>query len=138
MGVGHTTGTSASITEERLPAGIAATGSMVSKAATPNGTDGRQINGIRHENGGPTREGAKGGAADGTPRQKKENIMPKAQDVTELKDYQLGDCLGKGAFGSVFRALNMGTGETVAVKQVKLVSKLRSICLFPFWNPSTP
>jgi serine/threonine protein kinase len=32
----------------------------------------------------------------------------------------LGDCLGKGAFGSVYRALNWGTGETVAIKQVKL------------------
>ncbi|KAL9030914.1 MAG: hypothetical protein Q9196_001022 [Gyalolechia fulgens] len=46
---------------------------------------------------------------------------------------QLGDCLGKGAFGSVFRALNMGTGETVAVKQVKLAdlpkSELRVITL---------
>ena len=37
-----------------------------------------------------------------------------------LKDYQLGDCLGKGAFGSVYRALNWGTGETVAIKQVRL------------------
>ncbi|MCJ1422518.1 hypothetical protein MMC29_000398 [Sticta canariensis] len=56
-----------------------------------------------------------------------------AHDVAELKDYQLGDCLGKGAFGSVFRALNMGTGETVAVKQVKLAdlpkSELRVITL---------
>lgn len=55
------------------------------------------------------------------------------KDNTELKDYQLGDCLGKGAFGSVFRALNMGTGETVAVKQVKLAdlpkSELRVITL---------
>ncbi|KAA8906102.1 hypothetical protein FN846DRAFT_1021580 [Sphaerosporella brunnea] len=32
----------------------------------------------------------------------------------------LGDCLGKGAFGSVYRALNMGTGQTVAIKQVRL------------------
>lgn len=70
----------------------------------------------------------------GTPRHsKKEGQPPKAQDVAELKDYQLGDCLGKGAFGSVFRALNMGTGETVAVKQVKLAdlpkSELRVITL---------
>ncbi|PSN64100.1 hypothetical protein BS50DRAFT_500201 [Corynespora cassiicola Philippines] len=43
-----------------------------------------------------------------------------AQDVVGLKDYQLGDCLGKGAFGSVYRALNWGTGETVAIKQVRL------------------
>ncbi len=69
-----------------------------------------------------------------TPRRfKKESQNTKAQDVSELKDYQLGDCLGKGAFGSVFRALNMGTGETVAVKQVKLAdlpkSELRVITL---------
>jgi serine/threonine protein kinase len=53
--------------------------------------------------------------------------------VAELKDYQLGDCLGKGAFGSVYRALNWGTGETVAVKQIKLAdlpkSELRVIML---------
>ncbi|KAI9801337.1 MAG: hypothetical protein M1825_003315 [Sarcosagium campestre] len=56
-----------------------------------------------------------------------------AQDVAGLKDYQLGDCLGKGAFGSVYRALNWGTGETVAVKQIKLAdlpkSELRVIML---------
>ncbi|KAK8175802.1 cell division control protein 15, cdc15 [Phyllosticta citrichinensis] len=43
-----------------------------------------------------------------------------ASEVAGLKDYQLGDCLGKGAFGSVYRALNWNNGETVAIKQVKL------------------
>ena len=33
---------------------------------------------------------------------------------------QLGDCLGRGAFGSVYRALKWSTGETVAIKQVRL------------------
>lgn len=37
-----------------------------------------------------------------------------------LKDFQLGDCLGRGAFGSVYRALKWSTGETVAIKQVRL------------------
>ena len=64
---------------------------------------------------------------------KKEGQISKPAQDAELKDYQLGDCLGKGAFGSVFRALNMGTGETVAVKQVKLAdlpkTELRVITL---------
>ncbi|KAG8846902.1 hypothetical protein FRB96_001747 [Tulasnella sp. 330] len=37
-----------------------------------------------------------------------------------LSNYQLGDSLGKGAFGQVYRALNWTTGETVAVKQIQL------------------
>ncbi|RIA87643.1 hypothetical protein C1645_274831 [Glomus cerebriforme] len=37
-----------------------------------------------------------------------------------ISTYQLGECIGKGAFGSVYRALNWETGEAVAVKQVKI------------------
>ncbi|GJN78431.1 hypothetical protein PLIIFM63780_001925 [Purpureocillium lilacinum] len=48
-----------------------------------------------------------------------------------LKDYRLGECLGKGAFGSVYKAFNWSTGEAVAVKQIKLAdlpkSELRMI-----------
>jgi serine/threonine protein kinase len=80
-------------------------------------------------NGTPSK--TKGGGGAQSPTKKAEK--PKAMDVAELKDYQLGDCLGKGAFGSVYRALNWGTGETVAVKQIKLAdlpkSELRVIML---------
>ncbi|KAI8364994.1 kinase-like domain-containing protein [Choanephora cucurbitarum] len=37
-----------------------------------------------------------------------------------ITHYQLGNCIGKGQFGSVYRALDLSTGETVAVKRIKL------------------
>jgi serine/threonine protein kinase len=46
--------------------------------------------------------------------------------VEGLKDFQLGDCLGRGAFGSVYRALKWSTGETVAIKQVRLSNMPKS------------
>lgn len=88
-------------------------------------------------------------ARSGTPSKKEDKdktSKSSAKDVAELKDYvrrrrfgrevirgltveilkQLGDCLGKGAFGSVYRALNWNTGETVAVKQIKLADLPKS------------
>lgn len=34
--------------------------------------------------------------------------------------YQLGNCIGRGQFGSVYRALNLNSGRMVAVKRIKL------------------
>jgi serine/threonine protein kinase len=39
---------------------------------------------------------------------------------------RLGECLGKGAFGSVYKAFNWGTGEAVAIKQIKIADLPRS------------
>ncbi|KAJ7592858.1 kinase-like domain-containing protein [Mycena floridula] len=35
-------------------------------------------------------------------------------------NFQLGNCIGRGQFGSVYRALNLTTGQMVAVKQIRL------------------
>ncbi|ROV90537.1 hypothetical protein VPNG_10049 [Cytospora leucostoma] len=39
---------------------------------------------------------------------------------------RLGDCIGKGAFGSVYKGFNWGTGEAVAVKQIKIANLPKS------------
>lgn len=54
------------------------------------------------------------------PPSKDGTVQRTAKDVQGLKDYQLGQCLGRGAFGSVYCALNWSTGESVAIKQVRL------------------
>ncbi|KAG0652041.1 Serine threonine-kinase sepH [Hyphodiscus hymeniophilus] len=54
----------------------------------------------------------------GTPRREGGGVKEKALQEA-LQDYTLGECLGKGAFGSVYKAFNWGTGAAVAVKQIK-------------------
>ncbi|KAL7623116.1 Protein kinase of the Mitotic Exit Network [Parahypoxylon ruwenzoriense] len=60
-----------------------------------------------------------------TPR-KENGGRDKALQDPGLRDYRLGECLGKGAFGAVYKAIHWGTGEAVAVKQIKLVNLPKS------------
>ncbi|KAI8338249.1 kinase-like domain-containing protein [Chlamydoabsidia padenii] len=48
-----------------------------------------------------------------------DKLLLKIKDGSSSTHYQLGNCIGKGQFGSVFRALDLGTGEIVAVKRIK-------------------
>lgn len=56
----------------------------------------------------------------GTKSRPKERLTVYSESDKRLANYQLGNCIGKGQFGSVYRALDLETGEMVAVKQIGL------------------
>lgn len=37
-----------------------------------------------------------------------------------LTPQQVGNCVGRGQFGAVYRSLNLSTGQMVAIKRIKL------------------
>ncbi|KAI8053960.1 kinase-like domain-containing protein [Syncephalis plumigaleata] len=46
-----------------------------------------------------------------------------SDELEIIANYQLGNCIGKGQFGSVYRALNLETGQMVAIKRVYILDK---------------
>ncbi|KAK5746412.1 Protein kinase of the Mitotic Exit Network [Elasticomyces elasticus] len=133
-------GSAASV--RRPPSAAAVRGNGGTPAAKVTGT-GRVKAGKEKEKENGTVVGGKGKVVSTSRRQSSASLMGRdkqpskdgmaqrnAKEVEGLKDFQvmdeanvkqqLGDILGRGAFGSVYRALNWSTGETVAIKQISL------------------
>ncbi|KAJ2883349.1 Protein kinase of the Mitotic Exit Network, partial [Coemansia aciculifera] len=49
-----------------------------------------------------------------------ERLTVYSESAHRLANYQLGNCIGRGQFGSVYRALDLETGQMLAVKQILL------------------
>ncbi|KAI9319313.1 kinase-like domain-containing protein [Dichotomocladium elegans] len=58
-------------------------------------------------------------ADDGKQKQNTKVVMVDEHSGTETF-FQLGNCIGKGQFGAVHRALNVHTGEIVAIKRIRI------------------
>lgn len=51
-----------------------------------------------------------------------QSINPKQEPTRYIRDYGVYECLGSGAFGSVYRVARRGTSIMHALKEVKLKS----------------
>ncbi|KAK4549607.1 hypothetical protein LTR36_004908 [Oleoguttula mirabilis] len=130
-------GSAASV--RRPPSVVSTRNDTGSKVLQQNGVPSRlQTAKARDSSGGLGKENGTKGRVDSKPtarRQSSATALTKergpskdgtaqrtAKDVEGLRNFQLGDCIGKGASGSVYRALNWSTGETVAIKQVSIAN----------------
>ncbi|KAG2186391.1 hypothetical protein INT43_002829, partial [Umbelopsis isabellina] len=53
-------------------------------------------------------------------KQHRERVALRDDDGNVIAQYQLGNCIGKGQFGVVYRALNIDTGHLYAIKRIKI------------------
>ena len=53
-----------------------------------------------------------------SPKQQQNKKAEKKNVVTLLENFQMGERIGKGQYGSVYRGINVDNGEMVAIKQV--------------------
>ncbi|KAJ2590519.1 Protein kinase of the Mitotic Exit Network, partial [Coemansia sp. RSA 1804] len=61
-----------------------------------------------------------------TKNKPKERLTVYSESAQRLTNYQLGNCIGRGQFGSVYRALDLETGQMVAVKQISIEGQDKS------------
>lgn len=55
-----------------------------------------------------------------------DNILDQYEEGNLIARYRLGNVIGKGHFGTVYRALDLMSGKTVAVKQINLKDSKKS------------
>ncbi|SCV68687.1 BQ2448_808 [Microbotryum intermedium] len=63
------------------------------------------------------------GSMDGRPTRIARTKLVLRENGRPTLTYQMGECIGKGQFGSVYRALNLNSGRVVAVKRISLAGK---------------
>ncbi|KAJ3062837.1 hypothetical protein HDU98_001316 [Podochytrium sp. JEL0797] len=61
-----------------------------------------------------------GGDVETMPREEEEAVVPVKKPLAPIVNWTQGKMIGQGAFGKVFHALNLDTGDIMAVKQVLL------------------
>ena len=61
-----------------------------------------------------------------------QSINPKQEPTRFIKDYGVYECLGSGAFGSVYRVAKRGSTTMYALKEVRLMDFIFRIHQF-YW-----
>ncbi|KAJ2700911.1 Protein kinase of the Mitotic Exit Network [Coemansia sp. IMI 203386] len=99
---------------------LTATSSKVNRAHTPELAAVKHEDTERADEEEPTKKAQPPRKRTNTRTKPKERLTVYSESAQRLTNYQLGNCIGRGQFGSVYRALDLETGQMVAVKQIPL------------------